>query len=1225
MERNISIDKNSSKENVNRNKTSSKQNQSKKWKFWCDRGGTFTDVIGISPRGQVFTEKLLSSNPDNYQDSTEEGIRRILKLIKNEPIPENLVESIRIGTTIGTNALLEKKGEPTVLITTKGFEDALKIGYQNRPDLFALEIQPKKILYKEVLAIEERLNAEGEVVKRIDEISLEQALITIIDKGIYSAAVVFMHSYLNPIHELIVERLARQVGFRSVSLSHQTAQTIKFVARGETTCVDAYLTPILQEYTSKLSKGLGNIPLQFMQSHGGLVTASFFRGKHSVLSGPAGGVVGAAHTARKNGLKKIIGFDMGGTSTDVCHYSGHYERTFENEVNGFKLNVPMMSINTVAAGGGSIIEYDGIKMCVGPGSAGSNPGPTCYQKGGPLTVTDCNVLLGTIRPEYFPKTFGASNNKSIDKQIVLEQFSELTEKINQDKSTPSTIEEIADGFLKIAVDKMANAIRKISIQKGIGLENYSLNCFGGAAGQHACQVADSLNIKTILIDKNASLLSALGMGCAETREIKEETTNVRLDKETLEDLQERIQATKEEVSSKLRNQGFGNEKQSIAVNYRLKYEGTDDSIEVSENGFSAMKLAFEQQHLKRYGFFEGESEIIVSSITVEGMSSDTIDLAQLKNDPYENKDKPSPIGKHQVFLTGKKKSIPFFDGDRLKVGLILKGPLVVITKTNTILVEPFWELEITKTNDFLLRRKKDIEIQTPQTTMSAEIELFSNQIMSVAEQMGVVFQKTARSVNIKERLDLSCAVFDEDGCLLANAPHIPVHLGSMSESVKNIIQNFQAKIKPGDVYMTNDPFNGGTHLPDLTTVTPVFVNQRRAPLFFVGSRGHHADIGGITPGSMPATSTRIEQEGVLLENLQIVRENKFQENFVRDTLTKHQHPVRNIENNVADIKASLAANKRGVDELLELTKSYGIEKTRKYIDRVKNQGEQSVSDLIKSLSPGSSEKLLDGGETIKVDISIDKKESLITIDFEGTSGQTNNNLNTPISITKASVLYVLRTLIKKEIPLNEGCLRPVRLIIPEGSILNPSHPAAVVAGNVETSQNIVDCLYEAFGQLAASQGTMNNITFGNEKYQYYETLCGGTGAGPHFNGCDAVHCHMTNSRLTDPEVLEARFPVMLCEFAIRPKSGGSGQFKGGNGVTRKIQFFEKMMVSILSSHRINPPAGIHGGMNGQIGQNKIVSKDKETFNLKGIDQIIVQTGDTLWIETPGGGGYGAPK
>ena len=1195
----------------------------KKWEFWCDRGGTFTDIIGINPQGEKVYKKLLSNDPKNYTDSTVEGIRKILNISRTERLPTELVGKIKIGTTIGTNALLELKGEPIVLVTTMGFKDALRIGYQNRPDLFALKIRPKRILFKEIIEVDERINSNGEILSSIDVNALSQKLKVTREKGITSAAVVFMHSYLNPSNELLVEKIAKKVGFEHISLSHKVAKTVRFVSRGETTCVDAYLTPILRAYISKLSKRLPEVPIEFMQSHGGLVSAHLFSGKNSVLSGPAGGVVGTARTAEKNTRKSVIGFDMGGTSTDVCHYDGQYERQFENEVNGVKLNIPMMAIETVAAGGGSVVDFDGVNMRVGPESAGSNPGPACYKKGGPLTVTDCNVLLGKIRPGYFPKTFGVDNKQEIDTAEVIKKFESLTKAINDSSDTDMSSEDVAEGFIHIAVSKMADAIRKISTQKGIDLSNYVLNCFGGAAGQHACQVADALGISTILIDENASLLSAVGVGCAKISEIKEETINIQFSEKALQRTRTRLLEVKKQLSEKLLKQGIAEENQETLISFRLKYEGTDDSLEVTLASYREMNSQFEKKYNERYGFLEKDSAIIIASVLVETIGQEN---KEDESFPVELRTEPKTIGEHKVFFGGQEEIIPFYSDETIQAGnKPITGPIVVINNTNTIVVERAWSIRKTKECCFILERDLEKNVQSPNSYDTIQIELFSNQLMTIADQMGIVFQKTSRSVNIKERLDLSCAVFDENGCLLANAPHIPVHLGSMSESVKNIIKEFSTKMNPGDVYATNDPFKGGTHLPDVTVITPLFVDNQKKPLFFLGSRGHHADIGGITPGSMPANSTRIEQEGVLLENIKIVSKGKFQEQLIRSRLLNHQHPSRNIDNNIADLRASVAANKKGSDQLLALASDYGLEQVRKYTEKLKEQGEKAIIHLIKSLDSGSYQKTLDSGEKIHARILVNKSELSITVDFCGTSKQTENNLNAPIAITQASILYVLRTLVEKEIPLNEGCLRRVKIKVPTDCFLNPRPPAAVVAGNVETSQNIVDCLYGALDKMASSQGTMNNLTFGNEKYQYYETICGGTGAGSDFDGCDAVHSHMTNSRLTDPEILEIRFPVMIQDFSIRAESGGSGQYTGGNGVSRKILFLEKMQVSLLSSHRLNPPSGINGGDNGTIGSNRVIRENGKIINLKGIDQTSLDKGDILWLETPGGGGYGTPK
>ncbi|MET0048045.1 MAG: hydantoinase B/oxoprolinase family protein [Sedimenticola sp.] len=1188
-----------------------------RWQFWIDRGGTFTDVVARRPDGSTATRKLLSENPERYRDSAIQGIRDLMGLAAGEPIPSERIEAVKMGTTVATNALLERDGDRTLLLVTRGFRDALRIGYQNRPRLFDRNIRLPEMLYERVAEVDERLRADGKVLRTLDEAGAEAALEAAYADGIRSVAILFMHGYRYPDHEARVAAIAGRIGFEQVSVSNKVSPLIKLVGRGDTTVVDAYLSPILRRYVQQVSSQTGDARLMFMQSHGGLTSADYFQGKDAILSGPAGGVVGMVRTARMAGFDKLIGFDMGGTSTDVSHFNGEYERAFDTEVAGVRMRVPMMSIHTVAAGGGSILKYDGERFQVGPDSAGANPGPACYRRGGPLAVTDCNLMLGKIQPDYFPKVFGTEADMPLDRDVVVSHFQQLARQVGK------TAEEVAEGFLRIAVDNMANAIKKISVQRGYDVTRYTLCCFGGAGGQHACLVADALGMNSIFIHPHAGVLSAYGMGLADLRAIREQSVEAPLTEQLVEALSVPYDSLSDEAVEELSAQGVATERIEVIRKAMVRYSGTDTALAVAAGSASGMTASFEQLHRQQFGFVMTGRSLVVEAISVEAAGGgDPVEDPVLASDRTDGD--PDPLGRVRMYSHGHEHETPVFDRTTLWPGARLPGPAILVEPNATTVVEPGWAARISDRNHLVLER---VEARPQQYAMGTEadpimLEIFNNLYMSIAEQMGGVLANTAYSVNIKERLDFSCAVFDDGGNLVANAPHMPVHLGSMSDSIRTVIRKWGGTIKSGDVFVLNAPYNGGTHLPDVTVVTPV-VSGEGEVLFYVASRGHHADIGGITPGSMPPSSGTVTEEGVLLDNLKLVEQGRLLEDEIRSVLLGGPYPVRNVDQNLADLRAQIAANEKGVHELKRMIDQFGLAVVRAYMKHVQDNAEEAVRRVIVRLHSGRFEYPMDNGAVIRVDISVDPGLREAVIDFTGTSDQLQSNFNAPASICRAAALYVFRALVDDEIPMNEGCLKPLRLIIPEGSMLNPRHPAAVVAGNVETSQAVVDSLFGALQVMGASQGTMNNFTFGDDKSQYYETICGGAGAGPGFNGEDAVHTHMTNSRLTDPEVLEWRFPVLLEDFSIRRGSGGDGRYRGGDGVVRRVRFLAPMTAAILSGHRVIPPYGMSGGDPGTVGRNRVERVDGTVEELSGSEELTMGAGDLFTIETPGGGGYGA--
>ncbi len=1203
--------------------TSQRTSTPSQWEFWIDRGGTFTDVVARRPDGTLATAKLLSENPERYADSALAGIRELLDVPAGQPIPVERIATVKMGTTVATNALLERTGERTLLVITRGFRDALRIAYQNRPRLFDRHIVLPELLYAHVVEVDERVDAHGQVLVALDEARTLADLQAAYDDGLRSAAIVFMHGYRYGEHEARVAALARQVGFEQVSVSHEVSPLMKLVSRGDTTVVDAYLSPILRRYVEQVAAELPDVGLLFMQSNGGLTDARRFHGKDSILSGPAGGVVGAVRTAQQAGFPKLIGFDMGGTSTDVSHFAGDFERAFETLVAGVRMRAPMMSIHTVAAGGGSILHFDGSRYRVGPDSAGANPGPACYRRGGPLALTDANVMLGKIQPAYFPRVFGASGRESMASDIVRTRFVALAAQIAAATGHRRQPEVVAEGFVEIAVGNMANAIKAISVQRGHDVTEYTLCAFGGASGQHACLVADALGMTRVFIHPLAGVLSAYGMGLADQTSMREQTVELRLEPANIARIIDVLDQLERSALADLVAQGVDDTTVYTRRRVHLRYEGTDSALLVDSDSLPAMVEQFETAYQQRYSFLMPSRELIVEAVSAEVMSAPhRADGAPQPRSAAS----PTPEATEQVrmFSAGQWHDTPVYRRGSLRPGTTVTGPAIIAEANATTVAEPGWAATVTSRNDLVLER---VEARPERVAVGTHVdpvmlEVFNNLFMSIAEQMGVRLANTAYSVNIKERLDFSCALFDRTGSLIANAPHIPVHLGSMSESVRTIVRENADAIRPGDVFATNAPYNGGTHLPDITIITPVFDEAGREMLFYVASRGHHADIGGLTPGSMPPESRTILEEGVLIDNWKLVAAGRLRESETRTLLRSGRFPVRNVEQNLADLRAQVAANEKGVQELRAMVEHFGLDVVHAYMQHVQDNAEEAVRRVIGVLKNGVCHLEMDNGGVIDVTIAIDPATRAATLDFSGSSRQLPNNYNAPAAVAMSAVLYVFRTLVDDDIPLNAGCLKPLDVVIPTGSLLRPRYPAAVVAGNVETSQCVTDALYTALGALANSAGTMNNFTFGNERYQYYETVAGGSGAGPGFDGTDCVQTHMTNSRLTDPEVLEWRFPVLLELFERRLGSGGRGRWRGGDGARRRVRFLEPMTAAIVAGRRRTPPLGMAGGTDAMVGRNWVEHADGTRVQLGWAEQVDMRPGDVFVIETPGGGGYG---
>jgi 5-oxoprolinase (ATP-hydrolysing) len=1216
-----------------------------KWAFWIDRGGTFTDVVGKRPDGQLLTHKLLSENPEQYRDAAVAGIRHLLGLQAGEPVTPAQVACVKMGTTVATNALLERKGEPTLLVTTQGFRDALRIAYQNRPRLFDRHIVLPELLYREVIEAQERVGAQGEVLQPLQLPALRAQLLAAHGRGLRSVAIVFMHGYRYTAHEAQAAALARELGFTQISTSHETSPLMKFVSRGDTTVVDAYLSPILRRYVEQVASEMPGVPLYFMQSSGGLTDAHAFQGKDAILSGPAGGIVGMARTAQLafahgqglTGETRVIGFDMGGTSTDVSHFAGEFEREFETQVAGVRMRAPMMSIHTVAAGGGSILQFDGARFRVGPESAGANPGPASYRRGGPLAVTDANVMVGKIQPQHFPKVFGPHGDEALDAEAVQLQFAKLVSAIEASPhATPGLKPEaVAEGFIQIAVQQMANAIKKISVSRGYDVTRYTLQCFGGAGGQHACLVADALGMTRVLVHPLAGVLSAYGMGLADQSLIREQAVEQRLSAESLAQWAPVLASLAERAQNELRAQPLGSGPIEVRRRVHLRYEGTDSALIVPFGSLQEIQVAFEVAYRQRFAFLMAGKGLMVEAVSVEAIiAGDAAAEQEGLAHPVREVPRRDTV---RMYTQGQWVQAALVVREDLHAGDHIPGPAIIAERNATTVVEPGWRALLTTLDHLVLERVEARAVQYAAGTRVDPVllEVFNNLFMNIAEQMGLQLQNTAYSVNIKERLDFSCALFDAEGNLIANAPHMPVHLGSMGESIKTVISENHGRMQAGDVYVLNDPYHGGTHLPDVTVITPVYLADEAQPLFYVGSRGHHADIGGTSPGSMPPFSTTIDEEGVQIQNFKLVDRGVLREAEMTALLSSGPYPSRNPAQNLADLKAQIAANEKGVQELRRMVDQFGLDVVQAYMRHVQDNAEESVRRAIERL--GTTQRSftlpLDNGAQIQVAVSMDAKARTAVIDFTGTSAQQTNNFNAPRAVCMAAVLYVFRTLVEDDIPLNAGCLKPIQVIIPEGSMLNPRSPASVVAGNVETSSCITNALYGALGVMAGSQPTMNNFTFGNARYQYYETLSGGSGAGPLFSaqgevtggfaGTSVVQTHMTNSRLTDPEVLEFRFPVRLLSYSLREGSGGAGQWPGGQGGVRRVEFLETMTAGILSNGRKHPAFGLAGGGTGAKGMNRVVRADGTVDVLDHIGQTQMAPGDVFEIHTPGGGGYGA--
>ncbi|MFD0114510.1 hydantoinase B/oxoprolinase family protein [Streptomyces sp. NPDC058320] len=1189
------------------------------WQFWIDRGGTFTDVVARHPDGRLLTHKLLSDNPARYRDPAVAAIRELLDG-EGDSGPAR-VDSVRMGTTVATNALLERKGERTALVVTRGFRDALRIAYQNRPRIFARRIELPELLHERVIEADERVDAHGAVLTPLDTDALEVSLRQAYDDGIRALAVVCMHSHLYPDHERRIGALAARIGFPQISLSSEVSPLMKVVPRGDTTVVDAYLSPVLRRYVQQVADQLTGVRLMFMQSNGGLTEAGQFRGKDAILSGPAGGIVGMARVSRLAGFDRVIGFDMGGTSTDVSHYAGEYERVFTTQIAGVRLRAPMLDIHTVAAGGGSVLHFDGSRYRVGPDSAGADPGPACYRGGGPLTVTDANLALGRIQPAHFPAVFGPDGDQPLDHTLVRDRFAALAREIRDRTGDDRTPEQVAEGYLQIAVANIANAVKRISVQKGHDVTRYALTTFGGAGGQHACRVADSLGIRTVLVPPMAGVLSALGIGLADTTAMREQSVEAPLERSAMPHVHKTADDLEGAARAELLSEDVPQDRVRVTRRAQLRYDGTDTTLTVELTDPDTMRAAFEERHRATYSFTL-DRPLVVEALSVEatGLTAppDLSALAPRSAPPAA----PETVSLH---TGGAWRDVPLHRRDRLPPGDSVTGPAIIAESGSTTVVDDGWRAAVTDDGHLIMERAAVTESSDIGTEADPVLlEVFNNLFMSIAEQMGARLESTSQSVNIKERLDFSCALFDPDGSLVANAPHIPVHLGSMGTSVKEVIRRRGARMRPGDTYAVNDPYHGGTHLPDVTVITPVFDTEGERILFYVASRGHHAEIGGIAPGSMPAGSRTIEEEGILFDNWLLVEGGRFRETETVGLLTGGPYPSRNPRTNLADLRAQIAANQKGVDEVARMIDHFGLDVVQAYMKHVQDNAEEAVRRVVDALQDGEFAYETDSGAVIRVRVTVDREQRGATVDFTGTSPQLATNFNAPFAVVNAAVLYVFRTLVDDDIPLNDGCLRPLRIVVPPGSFLAPEPPAAVVAGNVETSQAITGALYAALGVQAEGSGTMNNVTFGNESHQYYETVASGSGAGDGFHGAPVVQTHMTNSRLTDPEVLEWRLPVLLEEFAVRRGSGGPGRWRGGDGAVRRLRFLEPMTVSTLSQHRRVPPYGMAGGGPGALGANSVEHPDGTVDRLAGSDSADVLPGDVLVIETPGGGGYGPP-
>ena len=1184
------------------------------WQFWIDRGGTFTDVVGRRPDGRLVSHKLLSQNPARYDDAAVAGIAHLLGSDAT-----GTIDAVRMGTTVATNALLERRGEPTVLVITRGFADALAIAYQNRPRIFDRHIVLPTLLHQRVVEYDERIGADGRVLREPDLQRLADDLARTYAEGFRSVAIVCLHGHLFGAHEVLAAQVAREVGFTQVSVSSEASPLMKIVSRGDTTVADAYLSPVLDRYVAQVATRLDSTRLLFMQSNGGLTEAGHFRGKDAILSGPAGGIVGMVAMSEMLGHHRVIGFDMGGTSTDVSHYAGELERVFDTEVAGVRLRAPMLAIHTVAAGGGSVLHFDGSRFRVGPDSAGADPGPACYGNGGPLAVTDANVVLGRISPRHFPTVFGPAGDEPLDADAARDRLDALAREVAEQTGSTVSTEAVAAGFVQIAVLNMANAVKKISVQQGHDVTEYALTTFGGAGGQHACAVADALGIETVLVPPFAGVLSAVGIGLADVRAMREQSVERELTEAVVPHLLALRDTLGAAAEAEMADENAPGSHVDRVVQVLLRYEGTDTSLAVALGSPEQMRTDFERAYRRTYSFLM-DRPLVVEALVVEAVGcSDRPALAA----PVGDVDSPR-TERGRMWVAGEWADIAIWSRSALQPDDLVAGPAMITEADATTIVEPGWAAQVHEAGHLVLHRTEPRAAATLSSQVDpVTLEVFNNLFMSIAEQMGARLESTAQSVNIKERLDFSCALFDPDGNLIANAPHMPVHLGSMGTSIREVIARNVATMRPGDVYAINDPYHGGTHLPDVTVVTPVYDEAGSAVLFYVASRGHHAEIGGLTPGSMPAFSTDVHQEGVLFDNWLLVRDGAMREEETRRLLSEAPYPSRNPETNLADLRAQVAANEKGVAEVAAMIDHFGLDVVQAYMGHVQDNAEEAVRRVVASLQDGEHRYEMDNGAVIAVSVRVDQRARTATIDFTGTSDQLDSNFNAPRSVASAAVLYVFRTLVDDDIPLNDGCLRPLTLVVPEGSMLAPTYPAAVVAGNVETSQAVTGALYAALGVQAEGSGTMNNVTFGNADHQYYETIASGSGAGEGFDGAPMVQTHMTNSRLTDPEVLETRFPVRVESFSIRHGSGGAGRWRGGDGGVRRLVFDEPMTISVLSGHRRLAPYGMAGGAPGALGRTWVERSDGTRVRLGSADSIDVAAGDVLVVETPGGGGFGA--
>ena len=1167
--------------------------------FWIDRGGTFTDCIHRDlESGALRVTKVLSSD-----QAPLEGIRALLGLGPSDSIPAS---EIRMGTTLATNALLERGGRPTVLIADQGLGDLIRIGDQTRPDLFALEIEKPEPLPAWVIEIGARMNPDGSIFRELDESELRNALEEARNSGAESVAIALMHAYRDGTLEGRVGAIAKEVGFAHVSTSNEISNEIGLLGRADTSTANAYLTPLLTQYMAALEKELGSSRLRMMQSNGGLVDASGFIGRNAVLSGPAAGVVATGAIAEELGLSEVIGFDMGGTSTDVSRFAGQVSRVFESQIGGIRIRAPMMELHTVASGGGSICKLEGERMIVGPQSAGSDPGPLCYgnSQAEELTLTDVSLCLGRLSADRFPFP--------LDVERAKKRLAAVAASLRATGVERSAV-EAAHGFLRVAVENMATAIQKISVGRGHDVRNHAMVVFGGAGGQYACLIARRLGIRDLVFHPYAGALSAFGMGVANF-EWHGERDAGRADlaaplptgwERAFEDLEASGRAA---LARDAGAQARWNVRRRVALHYR----GTETTLTVDWTDAHTMRADFEVLHRREFGYVRPQHAVHAATLRVQ------VELSSPKPDlPRVEAGSGAALRTTMLWSDGALVEAPVYLREDFPLQTEVRGPAMILDATGTVVVDSGF-VAIRDERDYLTMRDVESRIEREMADTRVDpvlLEVFNSQFQSIAEQMGAVLQRTAMSTNIRDRLDFSCAVFDVTGGLVANAPHIPVHLGAMSESVRAVL-HAHPDMKPGDVFVTNDPFAGGSHLPDITVVTPQH-DEKGVLRFVVASRGHHADVGGLTPGSMPPASTRLDQEGVVLRTLRIVEDGAFREQLLREALGQGRYPARNPDENVADIQAEIAANEKGLQLLDDLLARYGLEVVIAYMQHIQDNAAALTSRAIADLPDGEYrfEDQLDDGARILVCVTVDGGE--MSIDFEGTDRALDNNLNAPRAVTMAAVLYVLRVLVGKPIPLNGGCMRPVSVRIPEGSLLCPEPGHAVAAGNVETSQRVVDVLFGALGLAAASQGTMNNITFGDDRFAYYETLGGGAGATARRPGADGVHTHMTNSKCTDPEILETRFPVRIRRFSLRHGSGGRGRLRGGDGLIRELEFLAPMRVSVISERRLVAPYGMRGGGSGATGMNLLNGKQ-----IAHRVTVQVAPGDILRVETPGGGAWG---